>query len=257
MHGLRARHAPQAPGRCAVTCITPRSREQELRNALGKARLPLAARWVVLRLLDRADHGTATIPARFQFRRGLDELADWCVMPKSTLRGALRTAEFHGWVTRWRWSIVPGYEPQRVAGGDAAGGRGHPTFYDVERGTDCPGRSCPCGKKRDGSRSLPPTETGQNPPPLRAETGRNTARKQGGAFRRPAGHDAVSLEGRGEGEVREGHAQTEPVCQVCGAPVSPLRRAQTLARGVGVVCGRCEALPPSEGRAGQRERRRP
>jgi hypothetical protein len=104
-----------------VTGIKPKSREQELRNALGKAHLPLAVRWLVSRLLDRADHGSATIPDRFQFRRGLDELADWCVLPKSTLRGALRTAEFHGWVIRWRWSAVPGYEPQRVAGGDAAG----------------------------------------------------------------------------------------------------------------------------------------
>jgi predicted SprT family Zn-dependent metalloprotease len=35
------------------------------------------------------------------------------------------------------------------------------------------------------------------------------------------------------------------VCETCGAPVSPLRRAQTAARGA-VICGPCEAAasPP-------------
>ncbi len=185
---------------------SPKTREQELRNAVGRARLPFAARWVVVRLIDRADHGTAVIPDQFQFKRGLDELGAWCVMPKSTLTDALRCAEFHGWIVRWRWQIVPGFEPQRVTGPAAttSGGRNRPTFYAVQVGNDCPGRGCPCTKKQSGSRTVPASQTGRDPDSSQAKTVRISRRKLSGAFQETAGQSPVSLEGDKEGELVEG-----------------------------------------------------
>jgi hypothetical protein len=162
-----------------------RTREQELRNALGKAQLPLATRWLVVRLIDRADHGTAVIPDRFQFARGLDDLTAWCILPRTTLRRALRCAEYHGWVTATRWS-------------DGQGGRGHPTFYAISRGTDCPEHDCPCMKKQ-----------GQPGPVYEVETGPDWPLKQGHASQKPAGQNRVSVEGNKEGEVKEGNPFAE------------------------------------------------
>jgi hypothetical protein len=172
--------------------IAEKTREQELRNALGRARLPLAVRWLVVRLIDRADHGIAVIPGRFQFARGLDGLAEWCVMPKSTTAAALAQAEFHGWVTRHR----------------AGPGRGHATSYQPGAGTDClPG--CPCRKASNDQ-----TETVQ---PLDREVSRPS--------RNAAGHVGVLLEGSKEGEVGEGEPEREPgrkttTCSTprCGEP---------------------------------------
>lgn len=163
-----------------------RTREQELRHAIGKAQLPLSARWLVTRLIDRADFGTAIIPERFQFARGLSDLAAWCVLPRSTLKEALRCAEYHGWVRR-----------QRQSGGKGPG-RGQVTHYSLGLGADCPASGCPCLKKEVGNRPLPATERGRNP-----------AKKEAGASQETAGQNRVSVKGSTKGELGEGKHDDE------------------------------------------------
>jgi hypothetical protein len=201
------------------------TREQELRQAVKGARLPPRDFKIFTVLLDRADWGTAEIPGRFQ-PRSLDALAALCEMSRATLCRGLAHLEQEGWVKRGR----------------TARGRACPTGYTLALGGRCecarPGRP----SKQETVSPFPETVSGI-PPKLSHQRGLNSLRNSD----KSAGQAPVSAGGHLGGEMGgtavENHS--EPVCGLCGAPVSALRRAQTAARGA-VVCVRCEAAdsPP-------------
>ena len=103
-----------------------RSREQELRDAIDKARLPARDYRIYMALFRRAQWGTMEIRDRWQ-PRSLAELAALANMPAATLKRGLAHLEQHGWITRDRHPIASG----------ASGGRGHRTRYALEAGTGC------------------------------------------------------------------------------------------------------------------------
>ena len=240
-----------ATGRCAVSRgQKPKTREQELRTAVKQARLPPRDFKIFTVLLDRADFGTAEIPGRFQ-PKSLEAFAGLCEMSTATLCRGLDHLEVEGWIERAR----------------TAGGRGCSTSYTLTLGGRCwcsgPGRpKTPPGKPETLS-GLPSETLSEYPLKPSQNMRLNPLRNSN----EPAGQAPVSAEGlvmggemggpereRGE-ELMEGQDQ-EPVCGVCGAPVSPLRQAQTLRRGV--VCVRCEGGggPPPGANVAARERRR-
>ena len=231
--------APRRPaGRCVMGAVL--TRERELRKAVKQARLPPRDFKIFTVLLDRADFQTAEIPGRFQ-PKSLEALAGLCEMSKATLCRGLAHLEEERWLVRDR----------------LAGGRGCSTRYTLALGDRCycsrPGRP----RKRETVSSFPAETVSEIGPELSHQRDLNSLRNSD----EPAGQSPVSAEGLrdvGGGKVRGSQPEPDadiwgPVCQVCGAPVSALRRAQTLARGV--LCGRCETLPASRGRARQPGRR--
>jgi hypothetical protein len=217
------------------------TRERELRKAVKQARLPPRDFKIFTVLLDRADFNTAEIPGRFQ-PKSLEALAGLCEMSKPTLCRGLAHLEVEGWLKRDR----------------PAGGRGHSTRYTLALGDRCycsgPGRP----RKRKTVSPFPAETVSEIGPELSHQRDLNSLR----ITDKPAGQAPVSAEGRGDGgRMRGSQPETDadvwgPVCQVCGAPVSALRRAQMMRRGAAVLCGRCETLPPIEGHAEERRRGR-
>jgi hypothetical protein len=193
------------------------SREQDLRKAVRKARLPARDFKIFTVLLDMADWGTAELPGRWQ-PKSLEHLADLCEMPRSTLCRGLAHLGAEGWVKR-----------------ASGGGRGHANSYTLALG-----ERCWCS--RPGRPRKPETVSEYRPKPSQ-----NKHINRPIFTEEPAGQAPVSAGGHLGGERGASAVQYhgEPACEVCGHPVSHARRAQTMRRGA-VVCVPCEAADPPE-----------
>ena len=108
-------HHPRShPGR-------PLTREQELREAIEKARIPAREYRIYRALFARAEWKSAVIKRQFQ-PRSLAELAGLAHMSKASVAAGLNHLQRHGWVVRHRHVTAAGI-----------GGRGHGTRYELAR----------------------------------------------------------------------------------------------------------------------------
>ena len=149
------------------------TREKELSQAIEKAAVPIADYRVYRALMGRADWNTAVIPVRFQ-PRSLAELAELSKLSVATVKRTLRHLQRHGWIERHRYITDKGI-----------GGRGHPTRYRLDVGTDCD-----CAPER------PEPVNGAE----RTRRWRQRKKAAHGSVTPPPGkaaHDVVTLSGKG------------------------------------------------------------
>jgi hypothetical protein len=219
-----------------------RPRYNALRRAIGAAAgFTAAEKYPLMWLLCKTRGDAVLIPAEYQ-PESLAALADEMrPLDPRNLRAAFGHWQYHGWLS------MPCALPGCFREGTHPG-RGHRPSYFLDLGEDCPGESCPTRKRGPGT--------------LFRKGGQSVV-KRGPERREPAGSGPEIPEVRS----RRRAAPVEnrgPVCETCGGPVSPLRRAQAMRQGGAVICVRCEAaaspevpgLPRSEGHAGQPEGRR-
>jgi len=123
-HKDAARNASSPAPRITRPAVrAPLTRENQLKTAIGKARIPdRDSRIYIVLLLRRMQWVTGEIPDRFQ-PRSIAELAELCGKSEATTLRALRALEENGWIIRLR-------KPVR--------GRGHKTTYQLDIGRDYP-----------------------------------------------------------------------------------------------------------------------
>lgn len=210
-----------------------RPRYNPLRLAIGVAGgFTAAEKFPLMWLLCKARGDDVIIPKKYQ-PESLGQLAaEIRPLDARNLMAAFKHWEYHGWLSMP--CVLPGCFREGTHPG-----RGHRPCYFLDLGTDCPGASCPCRKTGSGTAFKTGSGTAfKNRVRDTAKTGSNDPETS------PL--PAQTPEVRSEGERAALMKTPEAVCEVCGAPVSALRFAQTFGRGVGVTCSRCE---PVEARA--------
>ncbi len=254
------------------------NRRGELERAISNARISPAAYGLFAQLLRRAGNDTGEIEDG-KWTPLLDTLIRQAKLSRASGYRALAELEHHGWLCRYDTENRAKMAGRLMLGRDCdCGGEvaavcqrcGEPLAHMRPHARYCSGRCRMAAHRQSQKPSQPVSET------VTYEPGASLSNRHMShieASHVTEGSVTTSLSNRDDpqvtgpqtdvahkestrGEQREGTLPgNDHACQVCGAPVSALRRAQMMHRDRDVMCGRCETLPPA-GRITASERRR-
>jgi hypothetical protein len=264
--GTRRRHGR----RCAV------NKRGQLERAISAARVGAAPYALFTQLLRRAGNDTGEIDDD-KWAPKLDTLIAQAKLSRASGYRALAELDRHGWFKRYetenrakvagillrgRDCDCAGAAVCRHCGGPLAQMRPHARY--------CSGRCRMAAHRQSQKPSQPVSETVTDEPAAslsnrdmshmkashvtHESVTASLSNRDNSQVTGPQ-TDVAHKESRSEGEGERAVPENEPVCGLCGAPVSPLRFAQTRSRGV--TCGRCEGLaggpPAAQFAASERE----